>query len=183
MECKNCKKQFSANWINPETGEHHNLCKRQYCLECSPFKLHNTSKIINGIKLKEGEKACPKCKILKQFSEFYFRDKSKTSPSSFCKLCMDSTTLDKQRLRKQQAVEYLGGKCQRCGYSIYIGALEFHHRDPNEKDFAISSSRSSSMEKMKPELDKCELLCSNCHKEVHNDLYGRRTQIQTETRS
>lgn len=37
------------------------------------------------------------------------------------------------------AVQYKGGKCCVCGYNKYLGALEFHHLNPNEKDFGISN--------------------------------------------
>lgn len=72
---------------------------------------------------------------------------------------------------KEMSVAYKGGCCQRCGYDKYIGALEFHHLDPNEKDLTISKGgHCSSWEKVKQELDKCILLCANCHREVHNEL-------------
>lgn len=67
---------------------------------------------------------------------------------------------------KLQAVKYKGGKCEICGYDTCQTALEFHHLDPNEKDFAISK-KSTTFEKIKPELDKCIMVCSNCHKEIH----------------
>jgi predicted HNH restriction endonuclease len=70
---------------------------------------------------------------------------------------------------RAQAVEYLGGKCRICGYDKCIAAFDFHHIDPMEKDFNISSA--TSWEKAKAELDKCELLCSNCHREVHDGLH------------
>lgn len=55
------------------------------------------------------------------------------------------------------------------GYNKYIGALEFHHKDPNSKDFNISQCRSHKFsQKIKDELDKCSLLCSNCHREEHS---------------
>jgi predicted HNH restriction endonuclease len=76
-------------------------------------------------------------------------------------------TLERQRERKQEAINYKGGKCQLCGYDKYKGALEFHHIDPTKKDFALSAGRLTSLEKLKPELDKCVLLCANCHREVH----------------
>lgn len=68
--------------------------------------------------------------------------------------------------KKKLLVEYKGGKCERCGYDKCIAALEFHHKNPKEKDFSISTN-SLSFEKMKLEVDKCELLCANCHREVH----------------
>lgn len=67
-------------------------------------------------------------------------------------------------------MEYKGSKCQLCDYNKYPGALEFHHLDPNEKDFNISKARLLSFNlEIKKELDKCILLCANCHREVHND--------------
>ena len=66
---------------------------------------------------------------------------------------------------KQAAAEYLGGKCQICGYSKCLSALVFHHVDPREKDFHVM--RSLCWEKVKSEAMKCYLLCANCHAEVH----------------
>lgn len=66
---------------------------------------------------------------------------------------------------KKKLVEYKGGKCTICSYDRCINALEFHHLDPNEKDFTIAG-KSWSFERLKGEVDKCVLLCSNCHKEV-----------------
>jgi DNA-binding CsgD family transcriptional regulator len=67
---------------------------------------------------------------------------------------------------KEKLVEYKGGECVECGYKKCIDALEFHHLDPKEKDFTISG-KSWSLEKLKKEVDKCILVCSNCHKEIH----------------
>lgn len=68
---------------------------------------------------------------------------------------------------KIKLVEYKGGKCEKCGYDKFLQALEFHHLDPKEKDFTISG-KSWSFEKLKTEVDKCILLCSNCHIEIHH---------------
>ena len=69
---------------------------------------------------------------------------------------------------KIKGVEYLGGKCNRCGYNNCIAALDFHHKDSDEKEFNITGGNLKSFEKIKSELDKCELLCANCHREHHN---------------
>lgn len=60
-------------------------------------------------------------------------------------------------------------KCQICGYDRCKRAIDCHHLDESEKDFEISKLRSSfiSLSKIKIELEKCVLLCSNCHREVH----------------
>lgn len=67
---------------------------------------------------------------------------------------------------KAKLVEYKGGKCQCCGYDKCIKALEFHHLNPTQKDFTISG-KSRSFEVLKEEANKCILVCSNCHKEIH----------------
>lgn len=80
----------------------------------------------------------------------------------------------KQKAVKHQLVLYKGGRCERCGYDRYKGALEFHHKNPQEKDFSISqfhfNSTIGTMEVFKKEVDKCELLCANCHREEHHRL-------------
>lgn len=70
---------------------------------------------------------------------------------------------------KIKLVEYKGGKCQICDYNKSLNALHFHHLDPNEKDFSISG-KSLSFEKLKSEVDKCILVCSNCHSEIHEGI-------------
>jgi len=74
---------------------------------------------------------------------------------------------------KIMSVKYLGGKCVKCGYNKCVQALDFHHRNPNEKEFGIGSYASRSWDKLKPELDKCDLLCSNCHRELHYNIENR----------
>ena len=86
-----------------------------------------------------------------------------------CKKCAVEAVQKRRDRVKELAVEYKGGKCIKCGYNKYVGALEFHHLDPSQKDFAIASKGyTRSWEKIKEELDKCILLCSNCHREEHN---------------
>lgn len=70
---------------------------------------------------------------------------------------------------KIKLVEYKDGKCIVCGYNRCIQSLHFHHTDPREKDFTISG-KTLSLEKMKKEVDKCILVCSNCHTEIHNNI-------------
>lgn len=87
---------------------------------------------------------------------------------SCCKKCHSKRAVERLRRNKKLAVEYKGSKCQRCGYDRCIGALVFHHRDPKQKDPDFNKMRCWNFEKVRKELDKCELLCSNCHAEVHN---------------
>ena len=72
---------------------------------------------------------------------------------------------------REMALDFLGGKCSRCGYDRCAEALEIHHLDSAEKDFGISSKGyTRSWNRIRMELDKCELLCANCHREVHAKL-------------
>ena len=72
---------------------------------------------------------------------------------------------------KRWAVEYKGGKCSRCGYCRSLRALSFHHRDPKKKDLSLNSSNFARSRKvLQKELDKCDLLCANCHMEEHERL-------------
>jgi predicted transcriptional regulator len=72
---------------------------------------------------------------------------------------------------KLKLIEYKGGKCQveSCGYNKSVRSLGFHHIDPREKDFSISG-KTISLDKMKKELDKCLLVCNNCHGEIHEEI-------------
>lgn len=75
-----------------------------------------------------------------------------------------------RRNMKKQAVKILGGKCQICGYNRCIDALEFHHDNPQEKEFKLGSGNTMSWQQYKNEALKCILVCSNCHKEIHSDI-------------
>lgn len=103
---------------------------------------------------------CGKCGETDQ-SKFYGR-KNRT-----CGKCHNKYTLRRGQENKLKGIEYLGGKCKLCNYDKYSGSLDFHHTDPKEKDKNFHSIRGWSWDRMKLELDKCELLCKNCHSEIH----------------
>lgn|SRR5882724_6084317 len=116
------------------------------------------------------EKFCSMCQTIKPIGDFYTkRDKNYPNkyPLSYCISCTSIQAVERQRELKKTAIEHKGGKCQKCGYNKCQAALEFHHLKPEEKDFAISRCKNNSFEKVKKELDKCILICSNCHKEEH----------------
>jgi len=74
---------------------------------------------------------------------------------------------NKRNKTKLKAIKYLGNKCKLCGYNKCIQALEFHHINPNEKEFKPSNMGTYKWDKVKIELNKCILLCANCHREIH----------------
>jgi hypothetical protein len=82
---------------------------------------------------------------------------------------MSSQGVKNWRIRtKTRIVNAMGGECVLCGYSKCHAALELHHINPTEKDFALGSIRANSIswEKIVAELRKCVMLCANCHREV-----------------
>jgi len=113
-------------------------------------------------------KICPSCNSEKPHSEFYKRQRGGHDPSSQCKPCNNADKLKRQRGFKQKAVDYKGGECQCCGYNKCNNALDFHHVDPKTKKFGIGKQRRTNLtDEIKEELDKCVLVCSNCHREIH----------------
>lgn len=69
---------------------------------------------------------------------------------------------------KKLLVEYKGNKCKICGYDKCLSALEFHHLEPENKDFTISyNTKYNNLDALKKEVDKCILVCANCHREIH----------------
>ena len=120
-------------------------------------------------------KICKNCQVEKPLTEFYIRYAKNSIPSSYCKVCTSIQTLIRQRKLKEQATTYKGGSCSNCGYSKCLAALEFHHLDITMKEFSLSSRKASSFASIKEELDKCILLCANCHREAHwsGDFVGQ----------
>ncbi len=101
-----------------------------------------------------------------------------SEPSSFThgrlSECCKCRSLRQNKLHnkyKEQAVEYKGGKCQKCGYDKCLASLDFHHIDSNEKDPEWKKMRSRAFESIKHELDKCLLVCRNCHGEIHDEIF------------
>jgi hypothetical protein len=74
---------------------------------------------------------------------------------------------EKNRERKQLCIDYKGGKCIVCGYSKSNFALTFHHKDKKSKEYSVSIMMDWSWENIIKELDKCDLMCFNCHMELH----------------
>lgn len=85
-----------------------------------------------------------------------------------------TNTYEYQKLRglkrKFELIEQRGGCCERCGYNKNIAGFDFHHKDPTQKEFKLDIRKlsNSSMKVLMKEVDKCELLCANCHREEHN---------------
>lgn len=88
-----------------------------------------------------------------------------------CSVCNIMSVTKRRKKIKSLAIEYKGGKCEKCNYNKCVDALDFHHKFDEKKEFGIGQcGHSRSWSKVKVELDKCLLLCSNCHREEHAKL-------------
>lgn len=112
---------------------------------------------------------CVKCKDKKPEIEFY-KHSGRTTLMQWCKECIKNATAIRQKINKERAVSLLGGKCARCGYSKYIGALEFHHLDRKTKNVSPGRARSRGWKRFFEEVKKCILLCANCHREEEDKI-------------
>jgi predicted RNA-binding Zn-ribbon protein involved in translation (DUF1610 family) len=86
--------------------------------------------------------------------------------------CGSCNTKIRRFRAKAAAVVYLGGKCQKCGWSGNQAAFQFHHKNPKEKDFIIGNVANKSWDSIKKEIRKCILLCANCHMIEHSTKNG-----------
>lgn len=126
-------------------GKMRSLYRRRFCLRCSPFGIHNTSKVPPGTLIPE------------ELREYRRRRRNaKTHRSQKAR----------RRRRKAQLIATRGGCCIDCAYSACVTALEFHHRDPSTKEFGIGDF-SGSLQRLVAEAKKCDLLCASCHRIRH----------------
>lgn len=89
-----------------------------------------------------------------------------------CLECRKENRLSYRKRMRQKAREYKERfKCSICGYNKSLWALEFHHLDPNEKEYNLGQLYTSSTKKLYEELNKCIVVCSNCHREIHEQEY------------
>lgn len=139
-ECKKCGTHIPIRIRF--MGKIRNMQRRKYCLECSPFGSGNSSKF---------------------------------GPPKFDKKVWNLEFARKHQRNRRIAVKkklvlLMGGKCISCGYDRCLGSLEFHHRDPSTKVFGISSTGLlRKWDTLVEEAKKCDLLCSCCHVEQHNE--------------
>ena len=150
-ECRKCEEVIPFSVIID--GRKRNLRNRKFCLNCSPFGSNNRFTDDPSRKPKRG----------KQYDNWDEDQKQKHR---------DNIKRQGEK-RKKQIIELSGSKCLICNYSKCNSALEFHHKDPESKKFELSQGniRSKNWKEVLKELKKCVMLCSNCHRELHNKLF------------
>lgn len=135
--------------------------KRVLCYDCSPFQERKERDQFGKI-----HNICEKCN--KHYE--YIRKKGHTM-----KLC---GTCRIGQYRKNLAVKYKlenGGKCSICGYSKCLAALHFHHKNSKDKINIVSRLYNRKSEVINKEIEKCILICANCHAEIHFNMKNNKT--------
>jgi hypothetical protein len=102
---------------------------------------------------------CSKCK-----SKFHYKNDEVANTNTYER----QKRVSKER--KDKLLYMAGGCCKVCGYNKNSAALCFHHRDADNKVFNLDARKLSNTrwESILEEFEKCDLLCSNCHIELHN---------------
>ncbi len=103
----------------------------------------------------------------------YYREKSKRANRSE----NNRKVSEHRRKLKRKAVEYSGGSCRKCDYAKSLAALTFHHLNPDEKEYNLASGKTMGWLAWKTEIDKCLLLCHNCHSELHDGMWGPNAEM------
>ena len=114
-------------------------------------------------------KHCNKCNRNLPENKF---GKNGNGSRSICKDCQCERIKQGQR-ETRDYIQSLKTKCSRCGYDKCVEALDFHHINPKEKDGVLSRySRRvfspATKDLIDREVEKCEVLCANCHREEHS---------------
>jgi hypothetical protein len=168
--CEHCGTDFPNRLVIK--GKERIFSSRRFCLTCSPFGSRNTRASLVPTAPPD-TKTCSRCQRELPLRDFYpRRDRNGVTP--YCKVCYRDIDRLRQRQIKGALVAEAGGRCRRCGYSRCLAALEFHHRDPREKDprlFRNKHRRAQLDDATRAELRKCDLVCSNCHRELHDELH------------
>lgn len=143
LRCEACGRLFSAK--QTIDGKVRSLYRRRFCLNCSPFGIHNTSSRPPG-DLNTDELLAHRRKRRNAKTYRYLKKR--------------------RRQLKAQLVAKRGGRCSACGYSGPAAAFDFHHREPTSKRFAIGTFNGA-WKALLAEAEKCDMLCANCHRLHH----------------
>jgi hypothetical protein len=144
--CRKCGNPIGATTrIN---GVKKSLTNRKFCLVCSPWGKHNT---------KADDPSKPS--VRRNLPYALWPDERKR--------CLQQSNYNRSIKRKEELVKMSGGKCIKCGYNRSIKALTFHHTRDKKFALDIATLAQKNWEAILEEWKKCELLCRNCHAEVH----------------
>jgi hypothetical protein len=153
---RNQQRRHWRDTIDPDSFPHE---IERVCRDCNQLKMCKWSSSFTQTGVPEYKTRCNDC------HNQYLSDLRKAQ-----RPLVTSQALDRKFIAKKKCVDYLGGQCVRCGYDRRIKAMTFHHRDPALKGFTVSQMLDRSWTVLVAELDKCDLMCFNCHMEEHCSL-------------
>lgn len=159
VECNGCGVKF----LKSSRAFHRHLLdgyKHHYCSFKCLKQSANLNRCWNNKSDSHELLRCIKCDQEKKRSEF-------RPNKNVCINCFYAYQKQRWLNRKLWAIEYLGGCCKDCGGIKHWTAYDFHHRDPNEKEYEWSKMKLRSKKALVEELDKCDLVCSCCHRLRH----------------
>ena len=114
-------------------------------------------------------KKCSKCGVEKPLTEYHkngFDSKGNQKYRGYCKTCANK--LETERYwKKRNFIDNQRHACEKCG-ETRIHVLDFHHINPDEKNFTIGALKKGSEEILLAEIQKCVCLCANCHRDFHH---------------
>lgn len=119
-------------------------------------------------------KICPICETKKSLDEFYKRS-NRADISGYCKKCSNQYHTERVKYVKLKMIDYKGGECKHCKLKIkdsHYCVFEFHHLNPKIKDSNFEKIKYQKWDVIIKELDKCIMLCSNCHRMEHAKIEG-----------
>ena len=140
-------------------------------------------------------KICSSCKKTKPLTDFNWKDKRKDNRQTFCRDCQHINAkkhyennkqyyIDKRKRRNDTLINIIrklkDKPCVDCGIKYPYYVMDFDHREGNVKiaDITRLSNRGFSIEKILEEIKKCDLVCSNCHRErTHKRLLNKQNRV------
>ena len=138
--------------------------KEQDCKSC----IHRFESYLS-LQIGDKMKKCSKCKEIKEEKDFYWKDKKHTKLNSVCKLCSNARMSELRKERYNKVAQYKSEHgCKVCGEKRHW-VLDFHHRDEDEKEKNVSRMicKNFTWERIVEEMEKCDILCANCHRDHH----------------
>lgn len=135
------------------------------------FNLKTSGKVGNSNpEIRHDGRTCNVCKIFKPFDAYTMRKDRPGTVVPTCKVCNSIRTKAKQKDIKCLCINYLGNKCKLCDGVFDSEQYDFHHTEPEHKDFEIRDRRGLTFESLVKELNKCILVCANCHQYIHHKM-------------
>lgn len=186
MKCLLCKKELTKSQIKEKNKYCSRKCAsdshkkpQKFCLYCSKAIKSTSTYCSKTCSNKQNPRRqllgkCAQCNKQISSSRIYCsKECYKTSLSLRPRKNSEQLVKPKDSVKfyiqrkKLKMIVYKGSCCELCGYDKCINALQFHHLDPTTKEFNLSGN-SYSFDRCIPELDKCILVCANCHAEIHS---------------